>query len=57
VGGFLFILVGAWLAAWITFAFGTLAALVAAVQVRHHDPRLCRDTSAHAPADAKRRRR
>ena len=37
VGGVLFILVGALLAAWITFGFGALCAAAAAVLLRRHD--------------------
>jgi hypothetical protein len=34
VAGFLFVLIGAWLAAWLTFASGALAAVVAALLLR-----------------------
>ena len=34
VAGFLFVLIGAWLAAWLTFASGTLAAVAAALLLR-----------------------
>jgi hypothetical protein len=40
VGGVLFILVGALLAAWITFGFGALCATAAALLLRRHDHRL-----------------
>lgn len=39
VGGVLFVLVGALLAAWIAFGFGALCAAAAAVLLRRHDHR------------------
>ena len=39
VGGVLFIVVGALLAAWITFGFGALCAAAAALLLRRHDHR------------------
>lgn len=39
VGGVLFILVGALLAAWITFSLGAVAAVAAAVLLHRHDRR------------------
>ena len=35
VGGVLFVLVGAFLAAWITFGFGAVCAVIAGLLVRH----------------------
>jgi hypothetical protein len=37
MGGVLFVLVGAFLAAWITFGFGAVCAAVAAMLLRRHD--------------------
>ena len=39
IGGLAFALIGAWPAAWITFAFGTLCALAAGLLLRRREPR------------------
>ena len=37
VGGVLFLVAGAFLAAWMTFGFGAVCAATAALLLRHHD--------------------